>query len=99
LVWKLGNEKLNFKELQIELNKSPKSLPFIKKAKTQRTISIISGVGSIGLFLLANQANRNYSSSSKFLKIGSAVAISTSIIFIIKSSSNTKKAIQQYNSQ
>jgi hypothetical protein len=95
--WKLDGKRIGYKGLQTELSKVPANLPLIKKAKTNRTIGFITvASGVICTFLGPNKTKYPYKNDRGF-QIASVALASTSLVFILRSNKNLKRAIKNYN--
>ena len=95
--WKLDGKRIGYKGLQLELSKVPVNLPLLKTASTSRTIGFITLTsGMICTFLGKEETKYPYKNNLGF-KIAALALTSTSLVFMLRSNRNLKKAIKNYN--
>jgi hypothetical protein len=99
--WRVDGKRIPGKLVVAEIYKVPEAVVYYKKAKTNRTISIICAAGSLTALIIDGVNRRNYTGGPKnntvvLSTISGSFSI-TGIIFVLLAGKNFKKAVDVRN--
>jgi uncharacterized protein YybS (DUF2232 family) len=99
--WRIDDKRIRGEIVISEIYKVPEAVVYYKKAKTNRTISIICAAGSLTALIIDGVNRRNYTGGPKnntvvLSTISGSFSI-TGIVFLLLAKKNFKKAVDVRN--